>query len=55
MLDYMGVCNLDGRCTDNKKITQYLGSMYGGDIMGELETKKEFVAPPTEYPLTMRT
>jgi hypothetical protein len=34
------------------KIAQYIGSMYGGDIMGELETKKEFVAPPTEYPPT---
>ena len=34
------------------KIAQYIGSMYGGDIMGELETKKEFVAPPTEYPQT---
>ena len=34
------------------KIAQYIGSMYGGDIMGELETKKEFVTPPTEYPLT---
>ncbi len=34
------------------KIVQYIGSMYGGDIMGKLETKKEFVTPPTEYPLT---
>ena len=34
------------------KIAQYIGSMYGGDIMGELETKKEFVTPPTENPLT---
>ena len=34
------------------KIAQYIGSMYGGDIMGELEMKKEFVAPPTEYPQT---
>ena len=34
------------------KIAQYIGSMYGGDIMVELEMKKEFVAPPTEYPQT---
>jgi hypothetical protein len=34
------------------KIAQYIGSMYGGDIMGELETKKDFVTPPTEYPPT---
>ncbi len=34
------------------KISQYIGSMYGGDIMGELEKKKEFVTPPTEYPQT---
>jgi hypothetical protein len=32
------------------KIAQYIGSLYGGDIMGELETKKEFVAAPCEYP-----
>jgi hypothetical protein len=36
------------------KIAQYIGSMYGGDIMGELEKKnKEFVSPPTEYPPTL--
>jgi hypothetical protein len=23
--------------------------MYGGDIMGELEMKKEFVGPPPQY------
>ncbi len=34
------------------KIAQYIGSMYGGDTMGELETKKEFVAAPLEYPKT---
>ncbi len=34
------------------KITQYIGSLYGGDFMGELKTKKEFVATPTEYPQT---
>ncbi len=37
------------------KIAQYIGSMYGGDIMGELETKKEFITLPTEYPLTALT
>jgi hypothetical protein len=36
--------------TTQIKIAQYIGSMYGGDIMGELETKKEFVAPPPQYP-----
>ena len=36
--------------TTQIKIAQYIGSLYGGDIMGELETKKEFVAPPPEYP-----
>ena len=34
------------------KIAQFIGSIYGGDIMGKLETKKEFVTPPMEYPLT---
>jgi len=34
------------------KIAQYIGSMFGGDILGELETKKGFVVPPTEYPPT---
>ena len=32
------------------KIAQYIGSLYGGDIMGELETKKEFVAAALEIP-----
>jgi hypothetical protein len=36
--------------TTQIKIAQYIGSMYGGDIMGELETKKEFAAPIPEYP-----
>jgi len=36
--------------TTQIKIAQYVGSLYGGDIMGELETKKEFVAP---YPSTL--
>ena len=34
------------------KIAQYIGSLYGGDIMGELKMKKEFVAMPPEYPQT---
>ena len=34
------------------KIAQYIGSLYGGNIMGELETKKEFVAPTPVYPQT---
>jgi hypothetical protein len=36
--------------TTQIKIAQYIGSMYSGDIMGELETKTEFVAPTPEYP-----
>jgi hypothetical protein len=36
--------------TTQIKIAQYMGTQYGGDIMGELETKKEFVVPPPEYP-----
>ena len=36
--------------TTQIKIAQYIGSLYGGDIMGELETKKEFVAPTPDYP-----
>ena len=36
--------------TTQIKIAQYIGSQYGGDIMGELETKKEFVATTPEYP-----
>ena len=32
------------------KIAQYIGSQYGGDIMGELEMKKEFVTLPPQYP-----
>ena len=36
--------------TTQVKIAQYMGSLYGGDIMGELETKKEFVPPTAEYP-----
>ena len=30
-------------------ITQYIRSLYGGDIMGELEMKTEFVAPSPSY------
>jgi hypothetical protein len=36
--------------TTQIKIAQYIGSLYGGDIMGELKTKKEFVASAPEYP-----
>jgi hypothetical protein len=32
------------------EIAQYIGSLYGGNIIGELETKKEFVAPTPGYP-----
>ena len=32
------------------RIAQYIGSLYGGDIMGELDTKKEFSTPSPEYP-----
>ncbi len=34
------------------KIAHYIGHKYGGDIMGELQTKQEFVVPPAEYPPT---
>jgi len=30
--------------TTQIQIAQYVGSLYGGDIMGELQMKKEFVA-----------
>ncbi len=36
--------------TTQIKIAQYIGSLYGGDIMGELKTKKEFVASAPKYP-----
>ena len=36
--------------TTQIKIAQYIGSLYGGDIMGELQTKTEFVAVMPEYP-----
>ncbi len=36
--------------TTQIKIAQYIGGQYGGDIMGELDTKKEFVIQPPEYP-----
>jgi hypothetical protein len=36
--------------TTQIKIAQYIGTLYGGDIMGELETKTEFVAPSPKYP-----
>jgi len=38
--------------TTQIQIAQYVGSIYGGDIMGELQTKKEFVAPLPIYPET---
>ena len=38
--------------TTQIKIAQYIGSLYGGDIMGELETKTEFVTPTPDYPAT---
>jgi hypothetical protein len=38
--------------TTQIKIAQYIGSLYGGDIMGELETKKEFITPTPDYPAT---
>jgi hypothetical protein len=38
--------------TTQIKISEYIGGLYGGDIMGELETKMEFVVPPLEYPTT---
>ncbi len=36
--------------TTQIKIAQYIGSLYGGDIMGELDMKTEFVTPPPTYP-----
>lgn len=36
--------------TTQIKIAQYVGSLYGGDIMGELETKTNFAAPTPKYP-----
>ena len=36
--------------TTQIKIAQYIGSQYGGDIMGELEMKKECIALPPQYP-----
>ena len=38
--------------TTQIKIAQYIGTLYGGDIMGELETKTEFVAPSPRYPMS---
>jgi hypothetical protein len=38
--------------TTQIKISEYIGGLYCGDIMGELETKTEFVVPPLEYPTT---
>ena len=36
--------------TTQIKIAHYIGSQYGGDIMGELEMKKEFIPAPPQYP-----
>ena len=36
--------------TTQIKIAQYIGSLYGGDIMGELDTKTEFITPLPTYP-----
>ena len=36
--------------TTQIKIAQYIGSLYGGDIMGELETKKDFSTQTPAYP-----
>ena len=38
--------------TTQINIAQCIGSMYGGDIMGELETKTEFIASTPNYPQT---
>ncbi len=38
--------------TTQIKIAQYIGSFYGGDIMGELDMKTEFVTPAPTYPET---
>ena len=35
--------------TTQIKIAQYIGSLYSGDIMEDLETKKKFIAPTPEY------
>ena len=40
--------------TTQIKIAQYIGTLYGGDIMGELETKTEFVAAAPEYPQSVK-
>jgi hypothetical protein len=40
--------------TTQINIAQYIGSHYGGDIIGELETKQQFVAPVPEYPATAK-
>jgi hypothetical protein len=38
--------------TTQIKIAQYIGTLYGGDIMGEQEMKTEFVPPMPTYPLS---
>ncbi len=36
--------------TTQIKIAQYIGSLYGGDTMGKLDTKTEFFTPSPTYP-----
>ncbi len=52
IFDLGGRSSADLMHTTQIKISQYVGSQYGGDIMSELETKKEFVAPSPAYPTT---
>jgi hypothetical protein len=40
--------------TTQIKIAEYISGLYGGDIMGELETKTEFVIPPLDYPASAK-
>ncbi len=41
--------------TTQIKIAKYVGSQYGGDIMGELETKKEFVGAGIPHSIKSET
>jgi hypothetical protein len=36
--------------TTQIKIAQYIGGLYGGNIMGELDTKKEFITTQPTFP-----
>ena len=40
--------------TTQRKIAQYVGAHYSGDIMAELQTKTEFVVPPPEFPTSAK-